>query len=149
MQTASSHITQIATVFAPVADLERALAFYVDTLGWTKTVDFTRDDDDAPGGYRWVEVAPAGSHVNIALVAPQEGTYERTDQTHCALASADIDADYAAMVAAGVEVDPAIAGPGVSRPGLVGLDVEVASPVPRQFGFRDPDGNRFLVVDQP
>jgi catechol 2,3-dioxygenase-like lactoylglutathione lyase family enzyme len=88
------NIIQVATVFAPVADLERALAFYIGVLGWQKKVDFMRDDADSP-------------------------------------------------------VDTAVAGDGTSRPGLIGLDTEVRSPMPRQFSFRDPDGNRFLVVDNP
>jgi hypothetical protein len=33
-----------------------------------------------------------------------------------------------------------------SRPGLVSTDVTVADTTPAQLIFRDPDGNRFLLV---
>jgi catechol 2,3-dioxygenase-like lactoylglutathione lyase family enzyme len=34
-------ITQVATVFVPVSDQDRALEFYVDRLGFEKRVDFS------------------------------------------------------------------------------------------------------------
>jgi catechol 2,3-dioxygenase-like lactoylglutathione lyase family enzyme len=143
------NISQVATVFAPVADLDLALTFYVDTLGWRKKVDFTRDDEDAPVGYRLVKVSPAGSRMNVALLPAAERTDERTDRTLCALVSSDIDADHAALVAAGLDVETEVVGQGGTRPGLIGLDVTVSSPTPRQFAFRDPDGNKVLVVHNP
>jgi hypothetical protein len=39
-----------------------------------------------------------------------------------------------------------IAGTGSVRAGLVSHNASIADPVPRQFFLRDPDGNRFLVV---
>jgi hypothetical protein len=37
-------ITEVVTVFVPVADQERALEFYVGTLGFEKRRDFTYGD---------------------------------------------------------------------------------------------------------
>ena len=134
-------ISEVATVFVPVADQERALAFYVDRLGFEKRTDFSYGD-----GLRWVEVAPPGAANAIALVPPGEGRPAGDGAAHCALSTSDIEADHATLRARGVDVDPEIAGKGTPRPGLVSTAVSVPDPVPAQFFFRDPDGNRFLVV---
>ena len=46
-------INQVGAVFVPVADQDRALGFYLDTLGFEKRADFTYGEDT-----RWMEVAP-------------------------------------------------------------------------------------------
>jgi catechol 2,3-dioxygenase-like lactoylglutathione lyase family enzyme len=135
-------ISQVATVFVPVADQDRALAFYVETLGFEKRSDFVYG-----GGQRWVEVAPRGSAMAIALVPPGEGAPPRSEAAHCALASEDIEGDHATLRARGADVDDEIAREGVGRTGLVSTDARIPDPVPAQFFFRDLDGNRFLVVD--
>jgi hypothetical protein len=61
----ATRIRQVATVFAPVADQDRALEFYLDKLGFEKRGDFPYGE-----GSRWVEVAPSGSTMPIALVPP-------------------------------------------------------------------------------
>lgn len=81
-------ITQVATVFVPVADQDRALDFYLDELGFEKRSDFAYGD-----GIRWVEVAPRDSTIALALVPADEGEAENRDATHCALTSDDIEAD--------------------------------------------------------
>jgi catechol 2,3-dioxygenase-like lactoylglutathione lyase family enzyme len=134
-------LTAVGTVFAPVADQDRAIAFYVDVLGFELRVDASYG-----GGHRWVEVAPADSSVALALVPPTEGRAATTDRTLCALASADLDADHAALLAHGVDVDPVVGRAGTSRPGLVSTSITVPDPSPPQCCFRDPDGNRFLLV---
>jgi hypothetical protein len=45
-----------------------------------------------------------------------------------------------------VDVDAEIAGTGRRRAGLVSIEVTIPDPVPAQLFFRDPDGNRFLIV---
>jgi hypothetical protein len=45
-------INQVGAVFATVADQDRALRFYLDTLGFEKRADFTCGEDS-----RWMEVA--------------------------------------------------------------------------------------------
>jgi catechol 2,3-dioxygenase-like lactoylglutathione lyase family enzyme len=137
-------ISEVATVFVPVADQERALTFYVDQLGFEKRADFVYGGD-----HRWVEVAPPGAANAIALVPASEGRLAGRDAAHCALSSDDIEADHRALRARGVDVDEQIAGAGTPRPGLVSTDVSIPDPVPRQFFFRDNDGNRFLIVEAP
>jgi catechol 2,3-dioxygenase-like lactoylglutathione lyase family enzyme len=138
----ATNITQVGTVFVPVADQERSLRFYVDQLGFEKRGDF-----EYGGSHRWVEVAPPGSAIALALVPPTEGQATAGDQAHCAFATTDIEADHATLSGSGVDVDPTIGRAGTSRPGLVSTDVTVTDPLPPQFCFRDPDGNRFLVVE--
>jgi catechol 2,3-dioxygenase-like lactoylglutathione lyase family enzyme len=135
-------ISQIATVIVPVTDQERALEFYVEKLGFEKRVDFQYGDE-----YRWIEVAPLGSAVAMALVSPAEGSSARIDQTSCALTTSNIESDHAALQAKGVDVDGEIARKGTRRSGLTSVLATIVDPVPAQFFFRDPDGNRFLVVD--
>jgi catechol 2,3-dioxygenase-like lactoylglutathione lyase family enzyme len=136
-----TQISQVGTVFVPVADQERALGFYVEKLGFEQRADFSYG-----GGNRWIEVAPPGSTIAIALVPLEEGEPVRGDQTYCALASEDIEADHAALHARGVDVDEQIARKGTPRSGLISLAATVEDPVPAQFFFRDIDGNRFLIV---
>ena len=136
-----THIRQVGTVFVPVADPDRALAFYLDKLGFEKRADFPYGE-----GSRWIEVAPPGAANTIALVPPGEGKSAGGDQTHCAFATEDIEADYAVLRARGVDVDAEIARTGKRRSGIVSLEVTVRDPVPPQFFFRDIDGNRFLIV---
>jgi catechol 2,3-dioxygenase-like lactoylglutathione lyase family enzyme len=134
-------IRQVATVFVPVADQDRALGFYLDKLGFEKRADFSYGKDS-----RWIEVAPPGSMMAIALVAPTEGRSKRGDETHCAFTTQDIEADHATLSARGVEVDVEVARKGKRRSGLISTEVGVGDPVPPQFFFRDIDGNRFLIV---
>jgi catechol 2,3-dioxygenase-like lactoylglutathione lyase family enzyme len=134
-------IRDVAAVFVPVADQERSLAFYVDKLGFEKRADFAYG-----GQHRWIEVAPPGAVNSIALVPPSEGESGGGDVARCAFATADIEADHATLRARGVDVDAEIARTGTARSGLVSTAVSVEDPVPAQFFVRDPDGNRFLIV---
>jgi len=138
----TTRISQVGAVFVPVTDQDRALAFYLDKLGFEKRVDFSYGD-----GIRWIEVAPPGAANTIALVAPSEGASAGGDETHCAFATQAIEADHATLRARGVDVDAEIARTGKRRSGLVSTEVTVGDPVPAQFFFRDTDGNRFLIVE--
>ena len=50
-----------------VADTDRAIDFYVDTLGFEKVVDMPMGP-----GMRWVEVALPGTKTTIALAPPPQ-----------------------------------------------------------------------------
>ena len=138
----SLSLSQVGTVFIPVADQDRALKFYVEKLGFEKRAEFQYGE-----GCRWIEVAPSSSTISIALVPPSEGKSSGGGETHCAIASKNIEADHAALLARGVDVDAEIARKGKRRTGLISVEVSIADPVPPQFFFRDADGNRFLVVE--
>jgi catechol 2,3-dioxygenase-like lactoylglutathione lyase family enzyme len=125
--SARTHITQVGTVIVPVADQDKALEFYLDTLGFEKRVDmpFGRGD-------RWVEVGPAGAATTIALIPPREGEPTGID-TRVAFTTEDIDADHASLKARGVDVDEEV--------------MRMGAPVPPMFFFRDGDGNTLLLVE--
>ena len=110
-----------------VADTDRAIEFYVDTLGFTKVVDIPMGPD-----MRWVEVALPGRETNIAIAPPPPDKQAGGVDTGIILDTSDLEADHAALKAAGVDVDDEI-----SRYG---------DPVPPMFWLRDPDGNSLIVV---
>jgi catechol 2,3-dioxygenase-like lactoylglutathione lyase family enzyme len=121
------NLTQVGRVCVTVADTDRAIDFYVEKLGFEKVVDIPMGPDA-----RWVEVALPGTVTTIALAPPPEGRPVEGGQTGICIDSSDVDADHAALKAAGVDVDDE-----VSRYG---------GPVPPMFWLRDPDGNSLIVV---
>jgi catechol 2,3-dioxygenase-like lactoylglutathione lyase family enzyme len=124
--TNATRITRIGTVIVPVKDQEQALAFYVDTLGFEKRLD-------APFGQggRWIEVAPPGAATTIALIHSAEG-----DATGIvvSLATEDADRDHETLLSRGVDADAEV--------------IRMGEYVPPMFTFRDPDGNRFRMVQR-
>jgi catechol 2,3-dioxygenase-like lactoylglutathione lyase family enzyme len=137
----TTRINQVGAVFVPVSDQDRSLAFYLGELGFEKRVDFVYG-----GHHRWVEVAPAGAANTLALVPSSEGASPGGDVARCAFATADIEGDHERLRGRGVDVDAEIARTGTPRQGLVSTEVRVEDPIPAQFFVRDPDGNRFLIV---
>lgn len=125
--TTTTNITQLATVIIPVADQDRALEFYLGTLGFEK-----RSDTPFGNGDRWVEVAPPGGATTLALMPPRQGEPLGID-THVGFATSDVDADHADLRARGVDADEAV--------------MRMGDPVPPMFFFRDPDGNRYMIVE--
>jgi len=121
------NLTKVGRVVVTVADTDRAIDFYVDTLGFEKVVDVPMGPD-----MRWVEVAITGTPTTIALAPPPQGQEAGGSQTGICLDTSDVDADHAALQAAGVDVDEQ-----VTRWG---------GPVPPMFWLRDPDGNSLIIV---
>jgi catechol 2,3-dioxygenase-like lactoylglutathione lyase family enzyme len=121
------NVTQVGRVVVPVSDTDRALDFYVGTLGLEKVVDLPMGEDA-----RWVEVAIPGSVTTIAIAPPPPGKPAGKTETGIILDTTDIDADHAALKKAGADVDEEI-----SRYG---------GPVPPMFWIRDPDGNSLIIV---
>src|SRR3954464_2478202 len=126
----ATRLSKVGVVVIPVTDQDRAIEFYVDTLGFEK-----RADVPFGNGYRWVEVAPAGTETAIAIVPPPPGNPTGNVDTGIGLQTHDIDAVHADLKAQGVDVDDE-----VSRMG---------DPVPPLLWFRDPDGNKLMVVEVP
>lgn len=122
-----SQITNIHTVGVPVSDQSRSLDFYVEKLGFETRLD-------APfGDGRWLEVAPPGATTSIALVSTLEGAPIGVN-TGIRLSTRDADSDHAALVAEGVDTDAEV--------------MRMGDFVPPMFTFRDPDGNRLVIVEQ-
>ena len=94
MTTTKTRIKKISTVVVPVSDQDRAIEFYVETLGFEK-----RTDVPFGNGYRWVEVAPADAVTTIAIVPPPPGKPTGNVETGIGLNTDDIDADHADLKA--------------------------------------------------
>jgi catechol 2,3-dioxygenase-like lactoylglutathione lyase family enzyme len=122
------NLTRVGRVCVTVADTDRAIDFYVNTLGFEKVVDMPMGD-----AMRWVEVALPGTATTIALAPPPNGAEAGGSQTGICLDTNDVDADHASLKSAGADVDAE-----VTRWG---------DPVPPMFWLRDPDGNSLIVVE--
>jgi catechol 2,3-dioxygenase-like lactoylglutathione lyase family enzyme len=119
MPSIGTRISKLSTVVVPITDQERAIEFYVGTLGFEKRIDVPMGET-----YRWVEVAPAGAVTTIAIVQPPPGKQAGGAETGIGLHTDDIEADHANLLAAGVDVDPEIS--------------EWATPSRRSSGFATP-----------
>ena len=117
--TGTTRIVGVGTIGVPVTDQDKALAFYVDVLGFEKRRDLPF------GEARWIEVAPPGSATTIALVPAGIPTGIR-------LMTEDADTDHAGLRSRGVDTDPEV----MRMPGA-----------PPMFGLRDPDGNSLILVE--
>ncbi len=126
--TSKLNLSKVGRVCVTVADTDRAIDFYVGKLGFEKVVDVPMGET-----MRWVEVAIPGAETTIALAPPPEGQPAGGGQTGICLDTSDVDADHAALKAAGVDVDDE-----VTRWG---------GPVPPMFWLRDPDGNALIIVE--
>ena len=120
-----TNITDVGGVAVPVSDQESALHFYAERLGF----EIVRDIPMGDGG-RWIQVAPRGGRVPVALVPA--GTASGID-TGITLATSDAAADHATLAAGGVDVDELLTWPGV----------------PPMFVVRDADGNQLKVMEAP
>ncbi|HKT45430.1 MAG TPA: VOC family protein [Gaiellaceae bacterium] len=121
------NLTKVGRVCVTVSDTDRAIDFYVGTLGFEKIVDTPMGP-----GMRWVEVLIPGRETSIALAPPPPGRTAGGAQTGICLDTTDLDADHAALQAAGADVDEEI--------------TRYGGPVPPMFWLRDPDGNSLIVV---
>jgi len=115
----------IQTVTIPVADQDRALAFYRDVLGFEVQADVPFGDQ------RWVAVAPSGSAVDFTLHPPFPGQPAPGWQQGLVLRTDDIAGVVAVLRAAGVAA---------TEPEPVGWGI--------QAQFSDPDGNGFVLLQQ-
>jgi lactoylglutathione lyase len=123
----SNPINGVRTIGVPVTDQDRALAFYVDDLGFEKRLDAPVEQL----GGRWIEVAPAGAPITIALV-PAHDPVAAGVETGIRLTTADAAAVHADLAARGVAVGELLRWPGV----------------PPMFAVRDKDGNGLEIVEE-
>ena len=119
-------MTTLGRVLVPVADQDKAIAFYTQMLGFTVTADAPFGEGD-----RWVEVTPPGGGAAIAVTPPQ-GEYQPGRMTGISLGSADPRADHAELAGKGVDVDAETWGGDGT--------------VPLGFFLRDQDKNQLMMV---
>jgi catechol 2,3-dioxygenase-like lactoylglutathione lyase family enzyme len=120
-------ILSLELVTVPVADVDRAKAFYVNVLGFEE-----RFDGPFGEGMRWVELAPADSQATIALVTWFE-QMPPGSVTGLVLDTPDAHRAHAALTARGVEFT-----------GDVRED-----PWGTSASFVDPDGNGWVLMQEP
>jgi len=119
-------LTEVRTVIIPTRDQDRALEYYVGSLGFEKRLDVLFGEGD-----RWIEVAPPGAATSIALAPWHEGL---STGIQVSLNTSDADAVHAELLALGVDVDGAV--------------MRMGDAVPPMFTFRDSEGNNFRVVER-
>jgi catechol 2,3-dioxygenase-like lactoylglutathione lyase family enzyme len=129
---------RLELVLLPVADVDRAKAFYVDQLGFRLDVDHTAGEH-----FRVVQMTPRGSScsisVGIGITSKPPGSVEGLH-----LIVGDIEAAHADLVKRGVQPSEIFHfGPGGREPGV--------DPERRDYGsflgFADPDGNGWVVQE--
>ncbi|WP_370132063.1 VOC family protein [Streptacidiphilus sp. EB103A] len=115
----------------PVADVDRAKAFYADRLGFKVDLDFSPNDS-----FRVVQLTPPGSACSVAFGVGIVGTPPGSVQgLH--LVVDDIHAARAELVGRGVEVAEV---EDMSAPG---------KPTVSYAAFTDPDGNGWTLQQLP
>jgi predicted enzyme related to lactoylglutathione lyase len=120
-------ITGVKNVSVYVTDVDRAITFYTQALG------FEKRSDARQGPIRWVELAPSKGETVIALASegyPVWSPDKVGGFSGMTLAADDADQTYASLRAAGVrfEQEPETTAWGT------------------QAIIADPDGNTFVVV---
>ena len=121
---------KLELVPVPVTDVDRAKAFYVDTLGCTLDVDVRPVE-----GMRVVQLTPPGSACSLVLGT---GMGPITDMAPGSLKGlhlvvADIDAARAELVGRGLEIG----------------EVQDVGGGVRYAWFTDPDGNSLTLQEMP
>ena len=129
---------KIEQIVIPVADVDRAKAFYAEQLGFHLDVDHRAGDD-----FRVVQLTPAGSACSIALMRNEEAAGS-LQGLH--LVVRDIDAARAQLESGGVACS------GVFHFDA-GAQADGPDPARADYGsflsFGDPDGNGWLVQEVP
>jgi catechol 2,3-dioxygenase-like lactoylglutathione lyase family enzyme len=129
---------KLEVVVVPVTDVDRAKAFYTDTVGFHLDVDHRAGDD-----FRVVQVTPPGSACSVVLMKNEQAAGSLQGLQ---LVVRDIEAAHRQLAGNGVPVGEVFhfedgvqttgAGPGRN-------DYETF------LSFSDPDGNGWLVQEAP
>jgi catechol 2,3-dioxygenase-like lactoylglutathione lyase family enzyme len=117
-------IKGVKFVSIPVADQDRALAFYTEKLGFRILTDQPFDDKQ-----RWIELSIPGAETAVVLFTPQGHESHIGGFSHATFYCDDAQRTYDELSARGVE----FAGPPQKQPWGTFLK------------FKDPDGNQFVV----
>ena len=129
---------KLELVLLPVSDVDRAKAFYTESVGFVLDVDHQASDE-----FRVVQMTPPGSAcsvtVGIGLTDAAPGSYRGMH-----LVVADIEAARAELVGRGVEVaEIRHMGPSGWADGVDPEHTDYAS----FADFSDPDGNTWVLQE--
>ena len=121
-----AHTNNVRTVGIPVTDQDRAVEFYVDRLGLEKRLDMPLPEL----GGRWIEVAPSGSEMTLAVILARPDLPSGV-QTGIRLGTDDAAALRDDLQGRGVDVGELLKWPGI----------------PPMFTVNDPDGNVLSITE--
>ncbi|WP_350349001.1 VOC family protein [Agromyces sp. G08B096] len=116
----------LEVVIVPVSDVDRAIEFYRDRLG------FVLDHDTHAGEHRFAQLTPVGSGCSIVIgTLPAQNEMAPGSLKGVQLVVADAEEARAELVGRGVECS----------------EIQVIDPRDGGtfFGFQDPDGNSWAV----
>jgi catechol 2,3-dioxygenase-like lactoylglutathione lyase family enzyme len=133
---------KLELVLIPVADVDRAKAFYTERLGFRLDVDTSPTE-----GFRVVQMTPPGSACSVTIgtgiTDAPPGSYRGTH-----LVVADIEAARAALVERGVRVSEIRHFDRAAGEWKPGPDPDHATY--NSFAdFADPDGNTWVLQEVP
>jgi catechol 2,3-dioxygenase-like lactoylglutathione lyase family enzyme len=134
----------VEVITLPVSDVERALRFYVDQLGFTVDVDYSPND-----AFRVVQVTPPGSSCSLQL---GKGLTDAPvgSLRNVFLVVTDLEAVRSCLIERWVEIreirhkTPIGAWDGGFGPGLDPARGDYA----RLARFSDPDGNTWVLQER-
>ena len=131
---------RLEVVTVPVSDVDRAIDFYAEKLGFAVDIDSRVSED-----VRLVQLTPPGSACSIHL---GRGTIDTRpgDLDGVFLVVSDVRAARAELVEGGVDVgEIQVFDAGAYRPAREDEDLDLVGCV----FFRDPDGNRWCIQQIP
>jgi catechol 2,3-dioxygenase-like lactoylglutathione lyase family enzyme len=146
MNTTSTAVVEfsVEVITLPVSDVDRALRFYVDQVGFTLDVDYSPND-----AFRVVQLTPPGSSCSIqigrGLTNAPAGSLRNVY-----LVVTDLEAARSRLLECGVAVGkirhktPIDAWDGSFASGLDPARKDYAS----FAGFSDPDGNSWVLQER-
>jgi catechol 2,3-dioxygenase-like lactoylglutathione lyase family enzyme len=146
MNTTSTTVMKLSVevIALPVADVDRALRFYVDRVGFTLDVDYAPND-----AFRVVQLTPPGSGCSIQIgKGPTDALAGSLRNIY--LVVTDLEAARSRLLERGVEVStirhkiPINAWDGSFAAGLDPAHRDYAS----FADFSDPDGNRWVLQER-
>jgi catechol 2,3-dioxygenase-like lactoylglutathione lyase family enzyme len=146
MNTADAAVLtfSVEVITLPVRDVDRALRFYVDQVGFALDVDYAPND-----AFRVVQLTPPGSGCSIQIVkGAVDGPAGSLRNVY--LVVADLEAARSRLVERGIEVSairhkvPILAWDGGFAAGLDPAHRDYAS----FADFSDTDGNRWVLQER-
>jgi catechol 2,3-dioxygenase-like lactoylglutathione lyase family enzyme len=146
MNTAGAAVMtfSVEVITLPVSDVDRALRFYVDQVGFTLDVDYAPND-----AFRVVQLTPPGSGCSIQIGKGPIDAFAGSLRS-IYLVVTDLEAARSRLLERGIEVSairhkvPIDAWDGGFAAGLDPAHRDYAS----FADFSDPDGNRWVLQER-